>query len=68
MTELLIRGRVLTFVEAPQGIDDTRILSLRGGRRACWSRDGKIVAIGDYADDAAGAGRRRRRSPITGRT
>ena len=49
MKDLLIRGRVLTFVEEPQGIDDTRsYLTVEDG--AVLVRDGKIAGVGDYAD------------------
>ncbi|MEK1930717.1 MAG: guanine deaminase [Pararhizobium sp.] len=49
MTELLIRGRVLTFVNEPQGIDDTAsYLAIEDG--AVLVRDGKIAAVGDHAD------------------
>ena len=57
MTELLIRGRVLTFVNEPQGIDDTAsYLTVEDG--AVLVRDDKIAAVGDYADirRTAGAG------------
>ena len=57
MTELLIRGRVLTFVDEPQGIDDTASYpTVEDG--AVLVRDGKIAAVGDYADirRTAGAG------------
>ncbi len=49
MKDLLIRGRVLTFVEEPQGMDDTgSYLTVEDG--AVLVRDGKIAAVGDYAD------------------
>ena len=55
MSELLIRGRVLTFIDEPQGIDDTAsYLTVDDG--AVLVRDGKIAAIGDYADISKVAG------------
>lgn len=55
MSELLIRGRVLTFIDEPQGIDDTAsYLTVDDG--AVLVRDGKIAAIGDYADISKAAG------------
>jgi guanine deaminase len=49
MTEVLIRGRVLTFVAEPQGIDDTASYHyFEDG--AVLVRDGKIVDTGTYAD------------------
>jgi len=49
MTELLIRGRVLTFIDEPQGIDDTASYRcVEDG--AVLVRDSKIAAVGDYAD------------------
>ena len=43
MNELLIRGRVLTFVAEPQGIDDTASYRyLEDG--AVFVRNGKILA------------------------
>ena len=56
MTELLIRGRVLTFLDEPQGLDDSAsYLAMEDG--AVLVRNGKIAAVGDYADI------RRRASP-----
>ena len=57
MSELLIRGRVLTFIDEPKGIDDSAsYLTVDDG--AVLMRDGKILAIGDYAEisKTAGAG------------
>ncbi|GGA89769.1 guanine deaminase [Brucella endophytica] len=55
MTELLIRGRVLTFIEEPRDIADT--VSCRYVEDgALLVRDGKIAAMGDYADIARLAG------------
>ncbi|CAN7694378.1 guanine deaminase [Rhizobium sp. LjRoot254] len=49
MNELLIRGRVLTFIEEPQGIDDTASYRyFEDG--AVLVRSGKVAAIGDYPD------------------
>jgi len=49
MNEILIRGRVLTFLAEPQGIDD--IASYRYIEDgAVFVRDGKIVEIGTYGD------------------
>ncbi|MGM4985298.1 MULTISPECIES: guanine deaminase [Rhizobium] len=49
MNELLIRGRVLTFVAEPQGIDDTASYRyLEDG--AVFVRNGKIVETGSYGD------------------
>jgi len=49
MNEGLIRGRVLTFLAEPQGIDD--IASYRYIEDgAVFVRDGKIVEIGTYGD------------------
>eukprot|EP00697_Spironema_sp_BW2_P016680 gnl/Spiro4/8064_TR4242_c0_g1_i1.p3 gnl/Spiro4/8064_TR4242_c0_g1~~gnl/Spiro4/8064_TR4242_c0_g1_i1.p3 ORF type:complete len:138 (+),score=37.42 gnl/Spiro4/8064_TR4242_c0_g1_i1:250-663(+) len=49
MTERLIRGRVLTFVSEPQGIDDTASYRyFEDG--AVFLRGGKIVETGDYAE------------------
>jgi guanine deaminase len=57
MSELLIRGRVLTFVAEPQGIDDTASYRyFEDG--AVFVRNGKVVETGTYADIAklSGAG------------
>ncbi len=49
MSEILIRGRVLTFLAEPQGIDDTASYRyIEDG--AVFVRDGKIVDIGFYND------------------
>jgi guanine deaminase len=49
MNEILIRGRVLTFLAEPQGIDD--IASYRYIEDGTvFVRDGKIVEIGTYGD------------------
>ena len=49
MSEVLIRGRVLTFLAEPQGIDDTASYRyIEDG--AIFVRDGKIVDIGLYND------------------
>jgi guanine deaminase len=55
MSELLIRGRVLTFIDEPKSIDDTAsYLTVDDG--AVLVRDGKIAAVGDYADIRKSAG------------
>ena len=55
MSERLIRGRVLTFLTEPRGIDDTAAWRyIEDG--AVLVRDGRIVATGDHADMAAMAG------------
>ena len=57
MSDLLIRGRVLTFVAEPQGIDDSAAYRyVEDG--AVLVRDGKVVETGAYADvrKLAGAG------------
>lgn len=55
MRDLLIRGRVLTFLKEPQGIDDTASYCfIEDG--AVFVRSGKIVHIGPYADVAKQAG------------
>ena len=51
MNELLIRGRVLTFVSEPQGIEDTASYRyFEDG--AVLVRDGKVVEVGHHADVA----------------
>ena len=51
MNELLIRGRVLTFVSEPQGIEDTASYRyFEDG--AVLVRDGKVVEIGHHAEIA----------------
>ncbi|AFL49578.1 guanine deaminase [Sinorhizobium fredii] len=57
MSDLLIRGRVLTFVREPEGIDDT------GAYRyyedgAVLVVNGKIGGVGSYSDIAKQAGER----------
>ena len=55
MNERLIRGRVLTFVAEPQGIDDkTSYRYFEDG--AVFVRGGKVVDAGDYADISKLAG------------
>lgn len=55
MTELLIRGRVLTFIDEPRDIADTSsYCTFEDG--ALLVRDGRIAAMGDYADIAPLAG------------
>ncbi|HEV7718275.1 MAG TPA: amidohydrolase family protein, partial [Arsenicitalea sp.] len=47
MTGTILRGRVLTFVEEPQGLDD--VASYRYYEDgAVFIADGKIVSVGDY--------------------
>ncbi|KFL26792.1 guanine deaminase [Devosia sp. 17-2-E-8] len=55
MTRTILRGRVFTFIEEPQGIDDTASYRyLEDG--AVTIENGKIIAVGDYSPaDAAGA-------------
>ncbi|QMV01078.1 guanine deaminase [Devosia sp. D6-9] len=55
MTRTILRGRVFTFIEEPQGIDDTASYRyLEDG--AVTIGNGKIIAVGDYSPaDAAGA-------------
>lgn len=49
MSELLIRGRVLTFLSEPQGINDTASYRyIEDG--AVFVRDGKVVQTGHYGD------------------
>ena len=55
MTERLIRGRVLTFVAEPQGIDDTASYRYHEDG-AVLVRDGKVVDTGDYAEVSKLAG------------
>ncbi|EPE96760.1 guanine deaminase [Rhizobium grahamii] len=57
MNDVLIRGRVLTFVAEPNGIDDTSSCHyVEDG--AVLVREGKIAAVGSYGEvsKAAGAG------------
>lgn len=55
MSRTILRGRVLSFLRAPQGIDDAQsYLYLEDG--AVSIEDGKIVAVEDYASaNIAGA-------------
>jgi guanine deaminase len=49
MTELLIRGRVLTFIDEPQGIDDTASYRyVEDG--AVLVRNGKVAMAGEHAE------------------
>ncbi|MEK1895604.1 MAG: guanine deaminase [Rhizobium sp.] len=49
MTEILIRGRVLTFVDEPQHIDDTSAFRyFEDG--AVLVRNGKVAGFGHYSD------------------
>ncbi|WP_026622710.1 guanine deaminase (plasmid) [Ensifer sp. WSM1721] len=51
MSDLLIRGRVLTFIREPEGIDDTSSYRfLEDG--AVLVSSGKIAAVGPYGDVA----------------
>ena len=53
MSRTILRGRVLTFVSEPQGLDDTASYRyFEDG--AITIADGKVVAVGDY--DAAAIG------------
>lgn len=55
MNELMIRGRVLTFVAEPQGIDDAASYRyFEDG--AVFVRNGKVVETGNYADVSRRAG------------
>ncbi|WP_432346162.1 guanine deaminase [Shinella yambaruensis] len=55
MSELLIRGRVLTFLAEPQGIDDTAAWRyIEDG--AVFVRGGKVVEIGEHAEVSRRAG------------
>jgi guanine deaminase len=49
MSELLIRGRVLTFVAEPQGIDDAASYRYTEDG-AVFVRNGKVVEIGSYGE------------------
>lgn len=51
MNDLLIRGRVLTFVRAPQGIDDSASYRFHEDG-AVLVRRGKIAAVGSHGDVA----------------
>jgi len=53
MTAKILRGRVLSFLSEPQGLDDvSSFLYLEDG--AITIADGKIVAVGDYASAELG--------------
>ncbi|WP_077964371.1 guanine deaminase [Ensifer adhaerens] len=55
MTDLLIRGRVLTFVEEPKGIDDTASYRyFEDG--AVLVRNGRVADIGEHAEVSRRAG------------
>jgi guanine deaminase len=50
MSRTILRGRVLTFVREPQGVDDTASYRyLEDG--AITVEDGKIIAVGDFVAD-----------------
>jgi guanine deaminase len=53
--EFLIRGRVLSFLREPEGVED-RAAHLYEEDGAVLVRDGLIVAVGDHAGVAAQAG------------
>jgi guanine deaminase len=54
MTNLLIRGRILTFLDEPRDIADTASYHyIEDG--ALLVADGRIIAMGDYADVAPSA-------------
>lgn len=55
MSELLIRGRVLTFIKEPDGIDDTASYRFFEDG-AVLVRNGKIAGVGYHADVARQAG------------
>ena len=55
MTDLLIRGRVLSFLREPAGVED-RASYLFEEDGAVLVRDGRIVAVGEHAGVAAQAG------------
>lgn len=55
MTKLLIRGRVLTFRDEPQSLDDTQSYRyIEDG--AVLVENGRIARLGDYADVSAEVG------------
>lgn len=55
MSQLLLRGRVLTFTDEPKGIDDHAAYSyFEDG--AVLVKDGKVADVGDYAALASAAG------------
>jgi guanine deaminase len=47
MTGMVLRGRVLTFVSEPQGVDDAASYRYYEDG-AVFINDGKVVAVGDY--------------------
>jgi guanine deaminase len=55
MSDLLIRGRVLTFVREPEGIDDTAAYRFHEDG-AVLVADGKITGVGAYGEVAKQAG------------
>ncbi|THK39082.1 guanine deaminase [Ensifer sp. MPMI2T] len=55
MSELLIRGRVMTFVKEPEGIDDTASYRFFEDG-AVLVRNGKVAGVGAHADVAKQAG------------
>ncbi|MCA1492059.1 guanine deaminase [Sinorhizobium alkalisoli] len=57
MNDLLIRGRVLTFVREPQGMEDSESYRFYEDG-AVLVGGGKITAVGPYGDVAAAAGER----------
>lgn len=55
MTKLLIRGRVLTFLDEPQSLDDSQSYRyIEDG--AVLVENGRIARLGDYAEISAEAG------------
>ncbi|AUX80201.1 guanine deaminase [Sinorhizobium fredii] len=56
MNDLLIRGRVLTFVKEPEGIDDATAYRYHEDG-AVLVRNGKVADVGTYADVAKRTGR-----------
>ncbi|MND25838.1 Guanine deaminase [compost metagenome] len=55
MTKLLIRGRVLTFLDEPQSLDDSQSYRyIEDG--AVLVENGRITRLGDYAEISAEAG------------
>jgi guanine deaminase len=55
MSDLLIRGRVLTFVREPEGIDDTAAYRFYEDG-AVLVADGEVAAVGPYGDVAKRGG------------
>ena len=51
--ETLLRGRVLTFVSEPRGLDDTASYRLIEDGAVVVGGDGRIVSVGDYTARAA---------------